>query len=722
MKARTDSASGSGTPRQTGSHSPKSRVSASQPTSDVGRWLLLVALLLAALAAYQPAWHGGMLWDDEAHVTKAGLRSLDGLRRIWFELGATQQYYPLVHSTFWVQHKLWGDHTFGYHLLNIGLHALSAFLLMLILRRLAVPGAFLAAMIFAVHPVHVESVAWITELKNTLSGVFYLGATLSYLHFDADRQRFPYAVALSLFLLALLSKTVTATLPVALLIVFWWQRGTLGLRRDVIPLLPFFGLGAAGGLLTAWIERTFIGAQGAEFHFTAIERCLIAGRAVWFYLGKLLWPTHLIFNYPRWSISQGVWWQYLYPIGLVVLGAALWRFRARSRAPLATLLLFCTALIPVLGFLNVYPFRFSFVADHFQYLASLPIIALAAAGLAQLIRRMRVAPTAAMTATMLATCVPLGVLTWQQSHQYSDAETLYRAVLGRNPSSWMAHNNLGMLKLDVSAQEAATHLKDALRIKPDLAEGHCSLGVALYRMGRFDEAVAEYREAARLKPDLVEARNNLCDAFRQAGRVKEATAECLEALRLKPDFVDAHVNLGAVLQVMGGFDRSKAHLEEALRLQRDSSAAHFQLGITLGRMRRFEEAVTHFKESLRLNPSLVEAHTHLGGALRQLGRLEEALAQYQEALGLKRDSADAHFNLASVLQAIGRLEEAVAQYTEGLRYRADDAAAHNNLGGALQVLGRLDEAIVHYKEAVRIEPDFPAARNNLARLQMIRQQ
>ena len=229
----------------------------------------------------------------------------------------------------------------------------------------------------------------------------------------------------------------------------------------------------------------------------------------------------------------------------------------------------------------MYPFRFSFVADHFQYLASLPIIALVAAGLVQLIQRVKPGSPAAMGATILATCVPLATLTWHQSRQYVDAETLYRSTLRRNPSSWMAYNNLGMLKLDVSAQEAAAHLKEALRLKPDLAEGHCSLGVALFRMGRFDEAVAEYREAVRLKPDLAEAHNNLCDAFQHAGRAKEAAVECLEALRLKPDFVEAHVNLAAALQVMGGLDCSKAHLEEALRLQPDLPGAHFQMGITL---------------------------------------------------------------------------------------------------------------------------------------------
>ena len=240
-----------------------------------------------------------MLWDDNAHITRGDLRSAAGLWRIWFDLGATQQYYPLIHSAFWLQHKIWGDDTRGYHLVNIVLHALSSFLLALILRRLAVPGACLAAVIFAMHPVHVESVAWITEMKNTLSGVLYLSSALAYLRFDERRQKRMYATAMALFVPALLSKTVAATLPAALLVVFWWRRGRLHWRRDVLPLAPWFALSAAAGLLTAWVERTLIGAEGAAFQFTLIERVLIAGRAVWFYLGKLLWPANLIFIYPR---------------------------------------------------------------------------------------------------------------------------------------------------------------------------------------------------------------------------------------------------------------------------------------------------------------------------------------------------------------------------------------------------------------------------------------
>jgi hypothetical protein len=313
-------------------------------------WLLTLLLVIVTMLAYLPAWNGTPISDDDAHLTKQELRSLEGLGRIWTQPGATQQYYPLVHTLFWVEHQLWGDWPAGYHLLNILLHCASALLLVRILRQLQIPGSWLAAAIFALHPIQVESVAWISELKNMLSGVFYFGSVLAYLKFDRTRNLASYAVALVLFVLGLMSKTVIATLPAAILIIFWWKRGQLSWRRDVLPLIPFFLLGTAAGLFTAWVERSLIGAEGTDFNYSIIERFLIAGRVIWFYLGKLIWPLDLIFVYPRWRVSQAVWWQYLYPAATLFLLVVLMWLSRRWRAPLAAVLFFIVTLFPVLGF------------------------------------------------------------------------------------------------------------------------------------------------------------------------------------------------------------------------------------------------------------------------------------------------------------------------------------------------------------------------------------
>ncbi len=545
-------------------------------------WLFVVALVVAVFLVYQPAWRGGLLWDDNAHVTKPELRSWHGLYRIWFDLKATQQYYPLLHSAFWIEHKLWGDATLGYHLLNIFLHATAALMVALVLRRLKIPGAYLAAAIFALHPIQVESVAWITEQKNTLSAVFYLGAMLVYLRFDQTRKASLYLAALGLFVLGLLSKTVTATLPAALLVIFWWQRGRLSWRRDVLPLVPLFMLGAAAGAFTAWVERKLIGAEGAAFDLTLVDRCLIAGRAIWFYLGKLLWPADLLFIYPRWQVSQAIWWQYLFPLAALSLLVALWALRRRWRGPLAGLLYFSGTLFPVLGFFNVFPFIYSFVADHFQYLASLGVITLASAGAALLMSRWRLWSRPAGYAACLGLLTILANLTWRQSRMYSDVETLYRTIIAQNPDCGMAHGNLGLvLKERGQLDEAIAECRKVVQINPNDFKAHNNLGVVLAGRGHFDEAIAEYRDALKINPNDADVHGNLGVALAGRGQLDEAIAEYRKLLELNPNDEKTHNILGVALAGRGHFDEAIAEYRNALKINPNDANAHGNLGSAL---------------------------------------------------------------------------------------------------------------------------------------------
>jgi tetratricopeptide (TPR) repeat protein len=656
------------------------RVAEAPPSPAVpGRlWLVLPALLTATLAAYYPVWFGGFIWDDSAHLTAPALRSAGGLWRIWFDLDARPQYYPVTHSAFWLMHRLWGEQAIGYHLVNIGLHATSAFLLMLLLRRLAVPGALLAAVIFALHPVHVESVAWISELKNTLSGVLYLLAALAYLAFDTTRRPRSYLSAFALFVLALLSKTVVATLPAALLVVVWWKRGRLG-WADIKPLAPMFALGIAAGLGTAWVERTYIGAAGAEFDLSVVERCLIAGRGVWFYLGKLVWPSPLMFIYPRWELNAAALWQYLYPLSAIAVVWALWLLRHRSRAPLAAALLFGGTLVPALGFVDVYPFRFSFVADHFQYLASLAPLALASAILAPWTQRSGFT-AAAPPLMILALGIPLGLMTWHQGRDYADAETLYRSTLWKNPACWMCHNNLAKIEQEKGRlPEALAHLDDSLRLHPSIPEAHDNRGVVLRMLGRRDEALVAHQEAVRLAPDFPKAHFHLAGAYEASGRLEEALTHYREALRLTPGDADAHHNAGAVLWRLG----------------------------------RLEEAVREMTQATQLNPDHVQAHDSLGTVLSSLGRLDEALERYDTALRLDPANASARNNRATALLGLGRLDEAIVEYRRALEADGNSARTHDNLGFALFSAGRPAEALVHTQEAIRLDPEYSAARVTL---------
>jgi len=581
--------------------------------------ILTAALIVCCtLLVYLPALDGGLLWDDAAHVTRPELRSLHGLWRIWSDPGATQQYYPLLHSAFWVEYKLWGDATLGYHMANLLLHAAAAILVMLIMRRLGLPGACLAALIFALHPVCVESVAWIAEQKNTLSTVFYLSAALLYLQFDQTRRRSQYFLALALFAMALATKTVTDTLPAALLVVFWWQRGRLGLKRDVAPLLPWFALGAAAGIFTAWVERTLVGAEGPDFSLTLVERFLLAGRALWFYVGKLVGPANLMFFYPRWQVDSAEWWQYLFPLAALAALAGLCLLARKHRGPLAGALIFAGTLFPALGFFNVYPFVYSYVADHFQYIASLGIIVPVAAGLASAVtaatRRWAVAAACGVL-------VVLGVLTWQQCGMYSDMETLFQETLERNPTCWIAHYNLGVLIAGVPGRlpEAIQHYREAARLKPDYAMAHYNLGLALAQTpDGLPEAIEEYRAALRANPNSAMAHNNLGLALSKIpGRLPEAIEEYGAALRSDQDLAEAHNNLGIALLNTPG---------------------------------RLSEAIPHFQAALRSKPESAEIHNNLGGAFSlEPGRLREAIEEYRTALRLQPDYPDARYNLEVAL-------------------------------------------------------------------------
>ena len=565
-------------------------------------FLIGLGLFAATLVAYAPAISGGFIWNDSDYVTAPALRSVDGLARIWFELGATEQYYPVLHSAFWLEHKVWGDSAAGYHLVNIFLHAGGACLLAAALRRLAVPGPWLAAFVFALHPVCVESVAWISEQKNTLSLLFYLLAALAYLRFDDGRMPRTYGVATVFFVLGLLAKSTTATLPPALLVVLWGRRGKLEWRREVLPLVPWFVLGAAMGLFSAYVEKVYIGAEGAEFVLSPLQRGLLAGRVAWFYLGKLLWPGELIFIYPRWRVEPAEAWQWLFPLAVLVVLAGLWFLRRRMRAPLAAALFFGGSLFPVLGFFNVYAFIFSFVADHWQYLPSIGIVTLAAGGLTLALRG---APALARRGVPIAMVAALAVLSWRQSHLYADMRTFYRTTLARNPDAWMAHNNLGnLLREDGDFDGAIRHFEAALRVRPDLVKVHNNLANVYRDQQRIPEAIAGYRRALALDRRYIEAHNNLGHLLRETQQLDEALGHLREAVRLDPGYAEARNNYGVALREAGRTSEAMTHFEAALRANPKFAPAHLNLALSYSLLGREADAMEHFRAARRLNPAI----------------------------------------------------------------------------------------------------------------------
>ena len=544
------------------------------------RGLLLLALILFA---YLPSLHNGFIWDDDLYVThNALLSSWTGLWRIWTEPGAVQQYYPVVFTSFWVERHLWGLAPMGYHLVNVLLHAGVAVLAWRLLEDLEVPGAWWAAALFAVHPVHVESVAWITERKNVLSGVCYLAALWRCLRAAGCTVSAPtpathwraYLPAWGFGLAALLSKTVTATLSGAWLLLVWWKRGRLT-WRDVFTVLPFVLAGLGLGLVVMDLEHHRAGAEGVDWTLSLAQRLLIAGRALWFYAGTLAWPQALTFIYPRWNVDPTAlrWW--FYPAAAGVLVSGLWLLRQRwGRGPLTAVLFFCGTLAPALGFINFYPMRFSFVADHFQYLASLGLLTLAAA-LGTSALRSRPALGRALGSLLLAL---LGLLTWRQQASYRNQETLWQETLAKNPMAWMAHFNLGVI-MDKQGrlEEAIGHYLDALKQRPDDAQVYNNLGVVLFKQGKFDEAMREYREALRVNPRDPATYNNIGNVLVRQEQLDVAIAAYREALRLDPAFAVVHNNLGAILELRGQREEALAHYREALRIRPDFRQARENL-------------------------------------------------------------------------------------------------------------------------------------------------
>ena len=583
-------------------------------------WLPALLLALMTFAAYLPAIRGEFIWDDDLYAANPVLTQPKGLFKIWTLQHPEALYYrgfPVVYTTFWLERRLWGLQPIGYHLVNIAFHVLNAILAWLLLKRMRLRGAWIAAAIFALHPVHVESVAWISERKNVLSGMFYLLALGSYLRFEDGRSRGWYLSSLGLFFAALLSKPVTCTLPVILLLLRW-LRGLKIHFRNLVELLPFFLLALGIGLSTLLVE---VRPLEPEIHLPLAQRALLAGRALWFYPMKLVWPANLAFSYERWNLDAHNITQWLWVLG--ALGACGWLWRARQRLGrgfLAGIGFYIITISPLLGFVSNYTFHYSFVADHYQYLSSLGLIAVGVGSIDFLFFRNTVsAPPGLIFRKRLAgaalgfsALVLLGLGTWRQAGVYENQNRIWIDTIKKNPASWLAQHNLGFIlagqgKLD----EAVAHYRAAIKLKPDLEEAHNNLGMALARQGKLDEAILHYREAVKFRPDYVKAYCNLGLALAEQGKLDEAILYYRVALELNPGIAETRNNLGIALARQGKFNEALACYREVLKIQPDFAQAYSNLGVTMASMGRFDEAVEYLNSALKIAPNYADAKRNL---------------------------------------------------------------------------------------------------------------
>ena len=546
-------------------------------------WIVPAILILLTLVVYLPVLTtGGFIWDDDNYVTANKLLvEPGGLASIWAEPWKSPQYYPVVMSMFWGEYQLWGTHAFGYHLVNVVLHGLSAVLVWVILRRLRVPGALFGAALFVAHPVMVESVAWVTEGKNVLSTVFYLLAAWNYLAFErvgedgvTGRWWGGYWAALGFFLLALMSKSVTATLPVALAIILWWKWRRVVLA-DLLPLAPMVVIGAGYGLFTAYLERNRVGAVGPEWDFSVVDRMLIAGRAICFYVSKLLIPVELVFVYPRWHVNAGAVWQWVFPV-IVVAGGG-WALAVRKKYPgvLAAVLFFIVTLFPALGFLNIFPMRYSFVADHFQYVAAIGILALLAAAAAWVTRFLKPGVRVGLGAVAIAV---LSAMSMANETQYRDEATLWRRTIEKNPEAWIAYEDLGILEFNAQHYNAAVEdFERSLALKPENHVGvYANLGNGYLYLGRVRDAEKAYERGLGMAADSVThaaIANGLGTLYAREGDLAKAAEMFRAAVGADPKLVSGWVNLAYAEMLMHQVEQARADVEKALALEPGNAKA-----------------------------------------------------------------------------------------------------------------------------------------------------
>lgn len=637
------------------------------------------ALLLVGvtLVAYLPVTRAGYIWDDDAYLTaNIYLNDLAGLREIWFTWGATPDYYPLTFTTFWIEKRVWGDSPTGYHLVNVGLHAVGAILLWRVLLRLRFGDgiALLSAAVFAVHPIHVESVAWICERKNVLSGALYFLAMLAFFRFyryeddePVDSRRWPWLVlTVALYLLSELTKTVTVTLPLILLVIIWWKRGRV-VRRDIAIAVGMLALGLPLCYPAMWTQRHVVGAYGPEFEQTLLQRVLIAGRAIWFYAGKIILPAKLTFIYPKWHVDPAVWWQWLFPITAGATPAVLWRSRDRlGRGPLAAALCFGITLAPASGFFRIYWHRYSYVADHVQHLASTAIVVLAVCAAAALVRRVTRSQRApAIIAAVVVAA--LGVQSFAQCFVYRDAMTLWQDTIEKDPTSWMAISNRGVQhELLGDTARARADYERAIELNPRHYESLGNLATILIREKNFTRAESLARRANEANPRYGPAYHALAMLALETGRPDEAVNAYRKAVEMRPRDSEMRYHLAVALARTGAIAESYTRFAEALKRGEDDAMTLRAMGRFLEMQSRRGDAIAYYRKAIQKAPEDIESMQRLAWLLATAR--DDALRDGAEAVRLGERGAELTRGqapemldaLAAAYAEVGRFDEASA--------------------------------------------------------------
>jgi len=610
-----------------------------------------VAIFLLVFATYIPALRGGFIWDDDAHVTHNRYVVGPGtLREVWTSPAAA--YYPLALTSFRIEHALWNLHPFPYHLVNVLMHAACGILLRHVLLNLGtIPAAaWLGSILWSLHPVQTESVAWITELKNTQSGVFYLLSLLLFLVWlrkKGGHAGWIYALFLLSAVMALLSKTSTVMLPIVAALCTWWLEGRWS-WKPIKFLSPLVVISASAGVWTVWEQKFHSGAFGNDWTQRFLERVAVAGDSIWFYLSKLLWPYPLIFIYPRWTVDVHSVLSFVPAVAAIAVLIVLWRFRnGRTRSVFFAAAYFVISLFPVLDFFDVYFFRYSFVGDHFQYLAAMGPLALAGAAVVWVFDRS--AKTWLVPFVSAGLVVGLGMMTALHTMIFHDDETLWRDTIAGNPDAWLAHNNLATIFLERGdTAGASVELETTLRLQPNDAEGHANLANIFFESGRFDEAATQFQLALEGEPDYPRIHDYLGVSLMMTGRLEDGLEHMQRAVELDPNNATAREHLGLGLWRDGKIDQAMQQFETGVAIDPSGTAPRMRYGTALLTLERYAEAQAQFLEILRVSPDYEPAHKFLGVALFELHRKDEAVHHLEEAVRLDPTDDDAKEKLKEI--------------------------------------------------------------------------
>ena len=686
-----------------------------------------LALGLLTALSYLPATRAGFVWDDVIITTLPAIQEWGGLWRLWFDPGGAYlhddvgegHYWPLTYSTFWLEHKLWGFAAPGYHVVNLLLHIANALLLWRLLQRLEIPAPWLVAALFAVHPLAAEPVTWVIGRKDLLSTLCYLGAITAWLNFAGASRRRHYLLSLALYVAGLLCKSSVVTLPGALLLLHWWKEGRIELRV-LLRLVPFF---VAGSAIVLADLSFYQGREPLSLGYTVSERVLIAGQALWFYIGKLLWPTNLAVVYPHWEVNVSDPLAWVYVLAACAVPVVFWRVRHRfGRGPLACVVFFAMTLAPVLGFINYGYMQFSFVADRYQYLAGIGMITLFAGAGVYCFNKLPARAQKFRVWVVLALLPALATLTWQHSGIYRDELTFFNHIIALNPDARRVYHNLAATLNDLGrTEEALAAARIAVEKSPDSAETRTTLGLALLKLEHYDEAEESLQYALEINPRHAAAWQNLADLRRRQGQYEAALELFHKALEINPDAALIHAGIGYCQFRLDRYQETVSSIRRALFLQPDLAHTHRDLYLFMGwalhELGRVEESDKYLAHILGKEARETDDYLQLADGFRVKKDYEKAVELYRRALEMEPGLAAAYAGMGDGLYRLKRYEDAIKSMQQALALKPDLPSApalYYLTGEALLTLEKPEQAAQHYENALQVKPEFDEAANRLA--------